>query len=231
MRGEIKKRAYSSALRTEQALQTRTRVITAAQQLFLERGYPKSTITAIAERSGVAADTVYHLFGSKSALLKEVLDVAIAGDDADQAVLDREEPQAMRAEPNQRKQLALFAAGMSRQLERVRPIDDILRTAAAADTDAAELRADLQLRQRRSAMTTVVEWIAERGPLRDGTTIEHGAAIVWTLTSSEVHQMLRDVWGWSAQNYRDWLGDSLTYALLPDPPGRRREKSHSSTQR
>jgi AcrR family transcriptional regulator len=221
MQSEIKRRAYSSALRTEQALQTRTRVITAAQQLFLERGYPKSTITAIAERSGVAADTVYHLFGSKSALLKEVLDVAIGGDDADQTVLDREEPQAMRAEPDQRKQVAMFAAGMSQQLERVRPMDDILRTAAAADADAAELRADLQLRQRRSAMTTVVEWIAEHGPLRDGTTVERGAAIAWTLTSSEVHQMLRDIWGWSAEDYRDWLRDSLTSALIPDAPRRR----------
>ena len=46
----------------------------------------------------------------------------------------------------------MFASGISGQLERVRPMDDILRSAAPVDPGVAELRADLQLRQRRDAM-------------------------------------------------------------------------------
>ncbi|MBA2414661.1 MAG: helix-turn-helix transcriptional regulator, partial [Geodermatophilaceae bacterium] len=123
-----------------------------ARELFLERGYPATTIAAVARRAGVSADTIYSVFGSKSTLLKEVLDVVIGGDDAQVALLDRAGPQAVRAEPDQRRQLEMFATGITDQLERVRPMDDILRSAAAVDAAAADLRADLQLRQRRESM-------------------------------------------------------------------------------
>ncbi|MBA2389147.1 MAG: hypothetical protein H0V64_05840 [Geodermatophilaceae bacterium] len=94
-------------------------------------------------------------------------------------------------------------------------MDDILRSAAAVDAAAADLRADLQLRQRRESMRTVVAWIAARGPLRDGLSQEDAAAVVWTLTSSEVHLMLRDTWGWSRGRYAQWLQNTLTATLLP----------------
>ncbi|MDQ3465345.1 MAG: TetR/AcrR family transcriptional regulator [Actinomycetota bacterium] len=186
-----------------------------ARELFLERGYPATTIAAVARRAGVSADTIYSVFGSKSTLLKEVLDVVIGGDDAQVALLDRAGPQAVRAEPDQRRQLEMFATGITDQLERVRPMDDILRSAAAVDAAAADLRADLQLRQRRESMRTVVAWIAARGPLRDGLSQEDAAAVVWTLTSSEVHLMLRDTWGWSRGRYAQWLQNTLTATLLP----------------
>ena len=186
-----------------------------ARELFLERGYPATTIAAVARRAGVSADTIYSVFGSKSTLLKEVLDVVIGGDDAQVALLDRAGPQAVRAEPDQRRQLEMFATGITDQLERVRPMDDILRSAAAVDAAAADLRADLQLRQRRESMRTVVAWIAARGPLRDGLSQEDAAAVVWTLTSPEVHLMLRDTWGWSRGRYAQWLQNTLIATLLP----------------
>jgi AcrR family transcriptional regulator len=183
--------------------------------LFLEQGYAATTIAAVARRAGVSADTVYGTIGSKGALLKEVLDVVIGGDDAQSALLDRAGPQAMREEPDQRRQLAMFAAGITGQLERIRPMDDILRSAAAVDPVAADLRADLQLRQRRQAMRVIVAWIADRGPLHDGLSQEDAAAVVWTLTSPEVHYMLRDTWDWPAERYEQWLRETLTASLLP----------------
>lgn len=189
-----------------------------ARELFLEKGYAATTVAAVARRAGVAPDTVYKAFGSKIALLKEVLDLVIGGDDEEVALLDRAEPQAMREEPDQRRQLAMFAAGMTRQLERVRPVDDILRGAAAVDAEAAELRADIQLRQRGDAMRTVVSWVVERGGLRDGVTDGDAAAMLWTLTAPEVHHMLRETWGWSADRYERWLRETLTAGLLPGTP-------------
>jgi AcrR family transcriptional regulator len=208
-------RTYTSPLRAAQAQETRRRVVAAARELFLAQGYPATTIAAVAGRAGVAPDTVYSAFGTKVALLKEVLDVAVAGDDADVAVLDRRDPQAMRAEPDQRKQLAMFAAGMTGQLERIRPMDDVLRSAAAVDAAAADLRADLQLRQRRAAISTVISWVSAHGPLRDGLPDDEATAITWTLTSPEVHQMLRDTWGWPRERYEEWLRQTLTRSLLP----------------
>ena len=101
----------------------------------------------------------------------------------------------------------MFATGITDQLERVRPIDDVLRSAAAVDPAAAELRADLQLRQRKSAMRAVVGWVAAHGPLRPGLSADDAAAIVWTLTSPEVHLLLRDSSDWSRKRFEEWLAD------------------------
>lgn len=214
---QVKRRRYRSPKREEQARQTRRRIVRAARDLFLEQGYPATTVADVAARAGVSADTVFHVFGSKGALLTRVLDEVIGGDDEDVRVLDREDPQRMRAETDQRRQVAMLARGMSDQLERVRPMDDILVSAAAVDADARALRDDLQLRQRREGMTTVAGWIAARGPLRVGVDVDRAAAVIWTLTSPEVHRMLRDVWGWSPEQYAEWLTDTLQNALLPPP--------------
>lgn len=212
-------RPYHSQLREAQIRQTRRQVLSSARELFLRDGYPATTVTAIARHAGVAADTVYKAFGTKQALLKELIDVVVGGDDVQTALLDRPGPQAMRLEPNQRRQIAMFAAGVTDQLERIRPTDDILRGAAAVDPDAAALRADVQLRQRRQAMRTVVSWIADHGPLQAGVSADNAAAVVWTLSSPEVHQMLRDAWGWSREQYERWLRETLIATLLPPPAG------------
>ncbi|MEP7054823.1 MAG: helix-turn-helix domain-containing protein [Actinomycetota bacterium] len=216
MSGPVKGRPYRSPLRAEQASNTRARILTAARELFTDVGYPRTTIGQVGLAAGVAADTVLHVFGSKKGLLRAVLDVETGGDDADVRVLDRDEPQAMRRETDQRRQIAMFSAGMTEQLERIRPIDDILRSAAAVDVDARELRDDIQLRQRREAMTTIASWIADNGGLRDGVDVPDAADIIWTLTSPEVHQLLRDHCAWDVEKYRRWLRDALERSLLKD---------------
>ena len=222
MSGPVKRRPYTSALRAEQAAATRARILDAAGSLFVEQGYPATTLQQVAEGAGVATDTVLHVFGSKKGLLQAVLDVTVGGDDEPVKVLDRPGPQAMRRETDQRRQVAMLAAGMSEQLERIRPVDDILRSAALVDVDAQALRDDLQLRQRRSAMAQVADWIAANGELKDAMSVDTASDIIWTLTSPEVHQLLRDRCGWDAAQYRTWLVDTLESSLLPDRPRRRR---------
>src|SRR5580700_10907929 len=116
------------------------KILDAAQQLFAQRGYAASTVEAIAYGAGVAVDTVYAIFGSKREVLTSLLDVRVGGDDAPVELLDRPGPQAVRAEPNQARQLAAFAHDVSQIIERVRPVDDIIRGAAAVDSDVAALR-------------------------------------------------------------------------------------------
>jgi AcrR family transcriptional regulator/predicted ester cyclase len=67
--------------RAEQVRATRQKVLTAARDLFLRRGYSGSTIEAVAKRAAVSPQTVYNVVGGKAALLKAVYDVAVAGDD------------------------------------------------------------------------------------------------------------------------------------------------------
>ncbi|MGI8435028.1 MAG: TetR/AcrR family transcriptional regulator [Nocardioidaceae bacterium] len=206
------KRSYISPVRTERARATRRAVVSAAMELFLELGYAATTIAEVARRAGVSADTIYHLFGSKRSLLKQALDHAIGGDDRDVPFLERPAPQRMRHETDQRRQIRMFAAGMSQQLDRFRPMDDVLRSAAAVDEEIAALRIDVQLRQRRSAMTAIAGWLAARGPLSVG--LDEAAAVLWTCTSPEVHRMFRVDWGWEPAQYENWLRVTLAANLL-----------------
>ena len=68
---------------------TRARVVDAAARLFVDHGYVATTIEAVADRAGVAVQTVYYVFGTKRNLLAAVLDASIAGDVETTPVLDR----------------------------------------------------------------------------------------------------------------------------------------------
>lgn len=208
------KRTYDSSLRRQQAGQTRMRILDAAQRLFAEKGYPTSTVEAIAADAGVAVDTVYASFGSKRGLLQALLNVRVGGDEAELDLLARAGAQAVQREPEQRAQLAAFAADVSSIVERARPVDDIIRGAAAVDADIAALRGENQAYRYRN-MRQLVAWLAAKGPLRDGLTEDDAAAIVWAMTSPEVHGLLRDARGWSPERYVAWLRESLDRILLP----------------
>lgn len=208
------RRPYNSSLRDERARETRRRLVGAARVQFLRAGYAGTSLAVIAHAAEVSVDTVYKTFGSKIEVLKEVLDVAIGGDDTPVQLLDRSGPQALREESDQRVQVRMLATGVTDQLERIRPLDDILRGAATVDREAAALRDDIQVRQRRAAMRTIVGWIVENGPLREGLSVRRAAQVVWTLTSPEVHLMMRDTGGWSKVTYRAWLEQIIADSIL-----------------
>ena len=211
----VKTRRYESPVRRERARQTRLAILRAAYALFLQGGYASTTVARVAAEAGVSVDTVYDVFGSKRGLLAAVMDVNVGGDDEPVAVLDRELPQRMRAEQDQRTQIAMFASGMAGELERMRPLDDVLRSAAAADPDVAAARHEQNDVQRHAAMTDVVSWVRARGPLRAGLDEATAADVVCTLASPEVHHMLLETRGWTRRQYQGWLNDALEAALLP----------------
>lgn len=215
MSDEVKpRRRYVSALRQEQARETRQRLLTAARRLFLARGYAATTIEAIGQEAGVAAPTVYAAFGTKRAILARLMDVAIGGDEQPLGVLERPEPQRMRQEPDQRRQLSMVAHGIRAILERAGPLFAVLRGAAAADPEIAGLYTRLQEERLRN-MARVVAWVAEQGPLRAELTVADAADILWAMTSAEMHQLLTVDREWSGERYERWLRDALGAALLP----------------
>ncbi len=64
----MKTRPYTQTRRAEAAAATATRVIEAQTQLFLETG-DVPTLDAVAQRAGVAVQTILRRFGSKEGLL------------------------------------------------------------------------------------------------------------------------------------------------------------------
>src|SRR6187551_2878748 len=72
-------RAAHRGVRRQKALETRWRIMDAALAEFTERGYHDTTMAAIAERAGVAVQTVYLGFRTKSGLLEELVGNAVLG--------------------------------------------------------------------------------------------------------------------------------------------------------
>jgi len=212
---EVKgKRKYSSPVRDEQAARTRVRILDAAAELFLERGYGRTTMKDVAERAGVARDTVHAAFGSKAQVLTSLIDLRLVPDDSVTNITERQDAQAIRSELDQRTQIELFAKFIAGVSTHLRPVFEILRTASAVEPEMGKVFEDMD-QFRLKNMHVYAKWIAARGPLRVPT--KRAGEIIWALASPDVARMLCDELGWSEADHAGWLADTLARSLLPDP--------------
>jgi AcrR family transcriptional regulator len=212
---EVKsKRRYSSAVRDEQAARTRSRILDAASELFLERGYARTTVQDLADRANVARDTVHAVFGGKARVLTALIDTRLVPDGTVASVAETPGAQAIKDEVDPRKQIELFATWIAELSTRLRPVFEILRTASAVEPEMAAVFAEMD-RFRLKNMQTYARWFAARAPLRVNT--KRAAEIIWALASPDVARMLCDELGWTEAEHARWLADTLTRSLLPDP--------------
>ena len=116
---------------------TRRRIVDAAAELFIERGYGVTTLEQIAARAGVAVQTVYFHFGNKRTVLKEAVDVAAVGDDEQVALLERPWLSELRAEPDPRRVVELWMVSSTAIYRRIGPIMAVVRDAAVTDPEMA----------------------------------------------------------------------------------------------
>ena len=208
----VKKRAYASRVREEQAAQTRARIVAAAGDLFEGNGYARTTIAAIADKAGVAADTVYAAFGTKARILTALIDDRLAPPGT-ASVLDRPEAHAVRDEPDQRKQVQAFARDIAQLSERVRPVYEIMRTASAVEPQMAKIFREMD-DYRLHNMRQFATWIAATGRLR--MEVDRAAETIWAIASPDVARLLCDARGFTRDQYAQWLDDTLTRVLLID---------------
>jgi len=211
---EVKgKRKYSSPVRDEQAARTRVRILDAAAELFLERGYGRTTMRDVAERAGVARDTVHAAFGSKAQVLTSLIDLRLVPDDSVTNITERQDAQAIKSELDQPTQIELFAKFIAGVSTHLRPVFEILRTASAVEPEMGKVFEDMD-QFRLKNMHVYAKWIAARGPLRVPT--KRAGEIIWALASPDVARMFCDELGWSEAQHAQWLADALSRTLLPD---------------
>ena len=123
-------RSYDASGRRTAAAGNRTRVVAAATELLVTKGYASTTVAEVAAAAGVSVPFVYAAFGNKVGLLKRVLDVAIAGDDEPVAVRDRADAVAAIAARTARRRCQLTAELVTRISARTAPLIDVVRQAA-----------------------------------------------------------------------------------------------------
>jgi AcrR family transcriptional regulator len=208
------KRRYASTRRRQQAEQTRSDIVTAAGRLFRDRGYGVP-MPAIAAESGVAVETVYRAFGTKANLFRAVVEAMLAGGVARAAVPVEDRP-AIRAvieEPDPRRQVELYAATQPGIHRRAGPVLRALRDAKATDPVLAEVWDGLEA-ARFEGQSRFVARLARQGSLRAGRTEAESAAIVFTLCSLAVYDLLVLARGWPDDRYEAWLAEALRAELL-----------------
>jgi AcrR family transcriptional regulator len=211
------KRRYQSTLRGTHAQSTRKAVIAAAGRLFVERGYAATSIEEIAAAAGVSRATVFTSVGGKPKLLKTALDVAIVGDDEPLSLPERPRSKAIRAEPDPRKYLALYAELVTEMDGRLAGIHEAARGAAGVDPEARALW-ESQLAQHRQGAANVVGDLMRKGGIRPGLDPEAAADIVWLLGPG-AYYMLVHRRGWSPDRFQAWLTETFIRQLLPDENG------------
>jgi AcrR family transcriptional regulator len=93
------RRRHRAPERADQAAATRRAVLAAARDLFTSRGYTATTVGRIAQRAGVNVDTLYAAVGRTPALLREVVETAISGQDHAVPAEQRDYVRAVRTAP------------------------------------------------------------------------------------------------------------------------------------
>ena len=212
MPGPVKRR-YDATGRREAAARTRAAVLDAARELFTERGYAATPMTAIADRAGVALDTVYASAGRKPELARLLIETAISGTDQMIPAEQRDYVQAVQAAPDAASKIAIYAAAITAIAPRLAPVLGIIQQAAYAEPELARLWNEIA--ERRAAnMRRFVADLATVAQLR--LDLDQAADIVWATNATEMYQLLVGQRGWSPQRYERFLADTWHRLLLAD---------------
>lgn len=196
------KRSYDSTRRQQQAAETRRSIITAANELFISQGYGQTTVKQVAERAGVAVETVYAAFRTKAALLRHVWYVDFRGDEADVTLYDRAEMQAILAEPDLPSRIRRHAAFVAASNRRIAPLLEALTGAAASEPDAVAMLTEWADR-RLDVATRYAHAAAATGQL--GVTEEECRDVLFATMDGTLWTRFVEQCGWSDERFSDWL--------------------------
>jgi AcrR family transcriptional regulator len=211
----VNTRPYDTSRRAERTQVRKRAVVAAAHELFVARGFADTTVEDISTASGVPIATVYRLFKTKTAILKQVLDEAVVGDDAPVPLGDRSVVRDAQAAHDPKAMTAAFAYVARQVFDNTAALRLVLRVAAALDTEAAALQDSIE-QQRRVGQARVARALADKGFLAPGLKESEARDIVYAVMSIDTYRILRLEQRWSGARYERWLADAL-YRLLVAP--------------
>lgn len=213
MTNSVKKESAPAISRAEKTRLTKRRIIGAAADLFLDKGYGATTLEKVAARADVSVQTVYFHFGNKATLLKEALDIAAVGDDEPVALLDRPWFQEVMAESDPVRIIELWMAGGREILQRVAPLLGVVRGTVGSDPDLA-VQWNVNEEQRRTAYRALADLLADRDALRPGLTAADAADLSFLIASVENYFVATNTLGWTPQDWQRTTTFLLVEALV-----------------
>jgi AcrR family transcriptional regulator len=221
MTSDVNPEARRPSLRQAQTALTEQRIVAAATELFLADGYLATTLEAVARQAEVSARTVYVRFGSKAALFKRVVDVAIVGDTEPVDVLGRDWMQLALSAPTAAERFAAGAAAGRQIMARTGALFAVAQQAAVVEPQVA---ASWQQGREQSRLVQEMFWTR----MADDGLLGRDADVAWlTDTSSilgaaETYLLITRMLGWDLDAYERWLAQSpARLAAAAGGPGSR----------
>ena len=205
----------AATLRQAQTALTEQRILAAATELFLADGYVATTLEAVARRARVAARTVYVRFGTKAALFKRVVDVAIVGDTEPVDVLGRDWMRLAMTAPTAAERISAGAAVGRQIMQRTGPLFAVAQQAAAVEPLIAGF---WQEGREQSRYAQQVFWtrLADDGLLPAGVDLTWLIDTASILAAAETYLLVTRMLHWDLDTYQDWL--TVTWTRLLGAP-------------
>ena len=202
------RRKYNGALRREQAQMTRSRILAAARRLLLNGTYSSVTIEDIATESGVAYQTVYGIFGSKSQLAQGLIEIGFPHVEDALKLFDQ-----LRQSDDAELGLRM-GARVSRLIHEL--CADLLRfMRESGDPGLLARYRDREEQRLKSMVQFGLPGMLERsGRLREGTSSSEAVAVIWAMLGPDLYAQLVFERGWTPSRYEEWLGGALIDTLL-----------------
>jgi AcrR family transcriptional regulator len=194
-----------------QAAATRRDILEAARALFAQSGFAATTIAQIAERAGVAVQTVYKVFSSKDGLLRGLLD------DGEAEARRRSSVADFNASSDPHEQVRMLASFHRQLFEASQDLLGVFRSAAAR-SEMGLLWEEGGHRRRLGQTETVRRWHSA-GHLRSGLGERRAADQLWAMTDPDLYFLLVVQCSWSPEAYEEWLIATLTEMLLRPEDG------------
>ena len=195
-------------LRAARVADTEERIVRAATELFVADGYAATTLAAVAQAAGVGARTVYVRFGTKAALLKRVVDVAIVGDTALVDLAGRDWFAVATTAPTAGERITALAASSRAIMTRA---GGLLAVAQQAESTEPLVAAAAQAGREATLANFRTVWSTMD---KDGL-LPAGADVAWlvrttaTLCAAETFLLYARMHGHTPAEYGTWLEATL----------------------
>jgi AcrR family transcriptional regulator len=190
---------------------TRGDIVAAAADLMRQHGYAGTSIAAIAERGGVAVQTIYNTVGSKVDVLAAVLASSTAATrTSGQSVADLSSGLSRSASPA--VAIGALATWIAADNERSAALHRVVSEAAGTDPEIRELEVTMAARSLHAYADAVGALRGQLG-LRPGLSDHEAATSIWALGHPQVFHTLVAGLGWSSETYTAWLRSALPGVL------------------
>lgn len=196
--------------RAQRVHATEAQILSAARELFVDRGYARTTLADIAAASDLAPRTLYVRFETKAKLLNRLIDVEIVGDTAEAPLAARAWVQVSLSAPTLRARISAFARGSAAIMDRVTPVIAVALEAEHSEPEIAAAAA--------AGRTNTLEAVREfwKRAARDGL-LPDGADLTWivqtssVLVQTETYLLGQRLHRWNARSYQRWLIKSFEH--------------------